>query len=173
MAHKMTALLGAVLVGGILAGCVPVPEPTPTPTASSGAPSSTPSPTPTQAPSPSPTLTPTATATPQPPPADPPPGRVHGLAATMGGGSGEVLLTWTQNPEPDVVSYIVLRSTSPGGALTQIGTFTRQQVTQFPIVPFVDMRATVDYYRVRAVDAAGQKGPLSSEVCGAAVGHTC
>jgi hypothetical protein len=98
---------------------------------------------------------------------------VHGLTAVMGGGSGEVLLTWTQNPESDVVSYIVLRSTSPGGALTQIGTMTRQEVTQFPVRPFVDMTATVEYYRVRAVDAAGQKGPLSSEVCGASVGYTC
>ena len=91
----------------------------------------------------------------------------------MGGGSGEVLLTWTQSPESDVVSYIVLRSSVPGGALTQIGTMTRQEVAQFPVRPFVDSTATVEYYRVRAVDAAGQKGPLSSEVCGAAVGYSC
>lgn len=91
----------------------------------------------------------------------------------MGGGSGEVLLRWTQNPEPDVVSYIVMRATTPGGTLTRIGTASRQDVTQFEFVPFVDSQATVAYYRVRAVDAAGQSGPLSGEVCGASVGYTC
>lgn len=91
----------------------------------------------------------------------------------MGGGSGEVLLRWTQNPEPDVVSYIVLRASSPGGSLTRIGTATRDEVTQFEVVPFVDSRATVAYYRVRAVDSAGQEGPNSTEVCGASVGYSC
>ena len=91
----------------------------------------------------------------------------------MGGGSGEVLLRWTQNPESDVVSYIVLRATSPGGSLTRIGTVSRQEVTEFEDVPFVDSEATVAYYRVRAVDSAGQEGPKSAEVCGASVGHSC
>jgi hypothetical protein len=90
-----------------------------------------------------------------------------------GGGSGEVLLRWTQNPEPDVVSYIVLRAVTPGGSLTQIGTVSREQVTEFEIVPFVDSQATVAYYRVRAVDSAGQEGPKSGEVCGAAPGYSC
>jgi hypothetical protein len=91
----------------------------------------------------------------------------------VGGGSGEVLLRWTQNPEDDVVSYIVLRALSPGGPQTQIGTVSREEVTQFEIVPFVDSTAAVAYYQVRAVDAAGQKGPRSEEVCGASVGHNC
>ena len=83
-----------------------------------------------------------------------------------------MLLRWTQNPESDVVSYIVLRATSPGGSLTQIGTVSRDDVTDFEFVPFVD-EATVAYYRVRAVDSAGQEGPASVEVCGASVGHSC
>lgn len=91
----------------------------------------------------------------------------------MGGGSGEVLVRWAQNPDPDVVSYIVLRATSAGGPLTQIGTVSRHDVTQFEYVPFVDSQASVAYYRVRAVDSAGQIGPLSAEVCGASVGYTC
>ncbi len=95
------------------------------------------------------------------------------MTAMTGGGSGEVLLRWTQNPEPDVVSYIVLRALSPGGAATTIGTVTRQQVTEFEYVPFVDSEATVAYYRIRAVDSAGQEGPRSIEVCGASVGHSC
>ena len=90
-----------------------------------------------------------------------------------GGGSGEVLLRWTQNPEADVVTYLVFRALSPGGSLARIGTVTRQEVTAFEYVPFVDSEATVGYYRVRAVDSAGQEGPLSIEVCGASIGHSC
>jgi hypothetical protein len=91
----------------------------------------------------------------------------------VGGGSGEVLITWTPNPESDVVSYIVYRSLTPGGTPTRIGTASRQDVTLFPVIPFVDTDATVGYYRVRAVDSAGQRGPLSAEVCGASPGHSC
>lgn len=82
-------------------------------------------------------------------------------------------MRWTQNSEQDVVSYIVLRASSPGGPLTRIGTVTRQEVTQFEYVPFVDSETTVGYYRVRAVDSAGQEGPKSVEVCGASYGHSC
>lgn len=90
-----------------------------------------------------------------------------------GGGSGEVLLTWTQNAESDVVSYVVLRSSTSAGVFSRIGTISRQGVTQFPVAPFVDSTATVDYYKVRAVDSAGQQGPSSAEVCGAAPGYHC
>ena len=96
-----------------------------------------------------------------------------GLATSMGGGSGEVLLRWTQNSEPDVVSYIVYRATTPGGPQTRIGTVSRQEVSEFEVVPFVDTSATVAYYQVRAVDAAGQVGRKSAEVCGASVGNSC
>ena len=97
-----------------------------------------------------------------------------GLTAQTGGGSGEVLLTWTQNPEPDVVSYIVYRALTPGGSPTRIGTASRHDVAMFShYVPFVDSDATVGYYRVRAVDSAGQRGPISAEVCGASPGHSC
>jgi hypothetical protein len=98
---------------------------------------------------------------------------VEGVTAETGGGSGEVLLRWTQNPEDDVAYYIVLRADTPGGPRTRIGTVTPEQVTEFEFVPFVDSEATVGYYRVRAVDAAGQEGPKSVEVCGASVGYSC
>jgi hypothetical protein len=98
---------------------------------------------------------------------------VEGVTAEAGGGSGEVLLRWTRNPEEDVVSYLVLRALTPGGPLTRIGTVTWDQVTDFEVAPFVDSEATVGYYRVRAVDAAGQEGPKSVEVCGASLGHSC
>jgi len=96
-----------------------------------------------------------------------------GLTAMTGGGSGEVLLRWTQNPEPDIDFYIVLRALTPGGTRTQIGTVTPDEVTEFAYAPFVDSMATVAYYQVRAVDSAGQEGPRSEEVCGAAPGFSC
>jgi hypothetical protein len=91
----------------------------------------------------------------------------------MGGGSGEVLLRWTQNPEDDVVSYIVLKSLSPDVRGTTLGTVSRDEVTEFEYVPFVDSDATVAYYRVIAVDAAGNRGAASAQVCGASYGHNC
>lgn len=35
---------------------------------------------------------------------------------------------------------------------------------------FVDSEATVDYYKVRAVDSAGLQGPASAVVCGTGLG---
>jgi hypothetical protein len=105
--------------------------------------------------------------------ADPPPGQVTGVTARTGGGSGEVVLTWTQNPEPDVVSYTISRAATAGGASTQIGSMTRAQVNAFPVAPYVDVPVRVGYYRVRAVDAAGNQGPPSTEVCGASPGNSC
>lgn len=138
--------------------------------------STTTSPTPTT-PAPSPTTASPTTASPTNAPTSPPnpaPRQVVGLTAQTGGGSGEVLLTWTQNSEPDVVSYIVYRALTPGGTLTRIGTASRHDVTMFSqYEPFVDSNATVGYYRVRAVDSVGQRGTLSVEVCGASVGHSC
>lgn len=160
----------SILVGATLSGCGPT------------APSPSPAPSLTASESPSPSPSPTATASEQPsqepseppvPPPDPPPGRVTGVTTQTGGGSGEVLVRWTQNPESDVVRYVVYRATSPGGTLSRIGTATPADITEFEYVPFVDSSATVGYYRVRAVDAAGQEGPLSAEVCGASPGHSC
>ncbi|MBA4247097.1 MAG: hypothetical protein C0444_02215 [Microbacterium sp.] len=157
-------LMIGVMVG--LSACVAPAPPIATPSAS---------PTPEVS---SPTASPTATIDPEPEPSGtaspqtPPPDRVVGLTASVGGGSGEVLLRWSQN-DGDVVSYIVLRALTPGGPVTQIGTVTPDQVDEFEIVPFVDTTAAVAYYRMRAVDASGQQGPSSVEVCGASVGYSC
>ena len=177
-AQRMTrhgyVIVVAMLCASTLTGCLDVSGPeSPTPSSS---PSASVTAEPSGSPSASPTSTPTSTPSPtesQPPTSDPIPQRVEGVTASAGGGSGEVLLRWTQNPEDDVVSYIVLRALTPGGALTRIGTVTWQQVTEFEYVPFVDSEATVGYYRVRAVDSAGQQGPKSAEVCGASFGHSC
>lgn len=173
MTHRGLVPVLALLCLVALTGCSNPSPPSETPTASA---------TPTAAASPSsepvtasPTASPSSspTPTPAPPADDPPPHRVDGVTASEGGGSGEVLLRWSQNPEDDIDYYIVLRSSTPGGELTRIGTVTPQEVTQFDVVPFVDIDVTVGYYRVRAVDAAGQQGPKSREVCGASIGHTC
>lgn len=159
----------AMLCVAALTSCITAPPTDPSTPSESSSPSPTASPTASPTPSGSTTSSPTVT----PPAPDPIPQRVEGVTAQTGGGSGEVLLRWTQNPEDDVVSYIVLRAETPGGELTRIGTVTWEQVTQFEVVPFVDSEATVGYYRVRAVDAAGQEGPKSTEVCGASPGHSC
>jgi hypothetical protein len=168
MTTRGLTLVVAILLGATLTACV---DATPSPTSSAS-----PTATTTASPSASPTPSETATSSPSPttPPAsDPPPQRVEGLTAETGGGSGEVLLRWRQNPEPDVAYYEVLRALSPGGPRTLIGTVTPDEVDQFEYVPFVDSEATVAYYRVRAVDAAGNEGAKSAEVCGASVGHSC
>jgi len=169
----MTPRLRFVVVGMAatlavtLASCANPPTEHPS---SSGTPSAS------AAPSPSaslPTALPPPTATPTSSPSSRPnaaPGQVHGLKAVTGGGSGEVLLTWTQNPESDVVSYVVLRASTASGAFSRIGTASRHDVTLFPGDPFVDSEATVNYYKVRAVDSAGQQGPASAVVCGTGLG---
>ncbi len=170
MSIRCSHLIAAILVGVTLTACVDTAPPHPTPSASP-----TPSATPIPSASPFPTGSPAPTPTtpPPPPPSNPAPQRVAGLTATTGGGSGEVLLTWTPNPESDIDHYIVMRSESPGGSRTRIGTMTPDDVALFPVVPFVDSNATVGYYRVRAVDTAGQQGHSSEEVCGASPGHSC
>ena len=105
--------------------------------------------------------------------ADAPRGQVTGVTARTGGGSGEVVITWTQNPEPDVVSYTISRAATAGGESVQIGSMTRSQVNDFPVAPYVDVPVRVGYYRIRAVDAAGNQGPQSVEVCAAAPGNSC
>lgn len=176
MLRRGVVLLGVVLVAVSVSACAgsATPESLPTST-SSTTPSSTATPSASTTPTTSPSSSPSATTEPSepPPPSNPPPLQVQGLRTSEGGGSGEVLIRWTQNPEADVISYVVLRATTPGGTLTSIGTATRDDVTQFEFAPFVDSRATVAYYRVRAVDTAGQAGPLSVEVCGASVGYSC
>lgn len=155
-----------MLVGTTLTACVDTSAPPP-PTPSASPTSATPSPTSTPTPTVPPTPTPTT------PPSNPAPAQVTGLTAITGGGSGEVLLTWNPNPESDVDYYIIMRSATSGGPRTRIGTMTPADVALFPVVPFVDSNATVGYYRVRAVDTAGQQGHSSHEVCGASYGHSC
>ncbi|MEO6114922.1 MAG: hypothetical protein ABIP33_00935 [Pseudolysinimonas sp.] len=158
-----SALALLVVIGLALTACTGYPSSTASPTASPT--SSTPAPSPSTE-SPTPTSTPTSASKPVPP-------QVVGLTTHAGAGSGEVSVTWTQSSDADVMSYIVYRALAPGGTPTKIGTASRHDVTLFPAVPFDDEVGAVGYYRVGAVDSAGQRGPLSDEVCGAAPGQSC
>jgi hypothetical protein len=181
MARFGSHIFATALVVVALASCADRTTPHPAPSSRSPLPTSvqasptesttalaTPAPTPTVT---APTLTPTV-ASPETP-NQTPPQRVTGLTAQMGGGSGEVLLRWAQNPEEDVVSYVVLKALSPDGQQVRIGTVSREAVTEFEYVPFVDSDATVAYYRLVAVDSEGQEGRASAQVCGASYGHSC
>jgi hypothetical protein len=86
-----------------------------------------------------------------------PPSKPTGLAAT--GGDAEVSLAWNANPEPDIDYYVLYRGTapSPTDSLATI---------DFPGTGYLDtdvVNDTTYYYRLRAVDAEGERSPLSDE----------
>jgi hypothetical protein len=78
---------------------------------------------------------------------------------------GTVALTWRANAEPDVASYQVYRATEPIdalGGLTPLASVSGAQTTTF-----IDESAapgTTYYYRVAAVDAAGNVSAPSAEI---------
>lgn len=89
-----------------------------------------------------------------------PPTAPQGLVADGSGAGGQVLLTWTPNPESDVVRYEVQRAAAPSGPF---------QVVGLPTDPVFDDRVgLVDgrtyYYRVVAVDSVGLRSPPSATV---------
>jgi hypothetical protein len=179
----------------------PSTEPT-TPTTPSTEPTTptTPStePTTTTAPAPDPT-TPTTTA-PAPDPTTPPPpsptatvaapGRVTGVHAGSGGGSGEIYVSW--DTIPDATGYRVYRSTAASGpfvASASIDVATGKTSIEFAGgYEFIGIWAPSwggfeydeavyvsgpGYFRVTAFNSGGE-GPPSSVVCGSPPGYpTC
>jgi endonuclease I/fibronectin type 3 domain-containing protein len=87
-----------------------------------------------------------------------PPTPPAGLSALAG--DGEVDLTWSANPEPDVAGYNVLRSTTSGSGYTQqngalvTGTFFGDSGLA---------NGTTYFYVVTAVNTSSQESPPSSE----------
>ncbi|RPJ45309.1 MAG: hypothetical protein EHM19_05535, partial [Candidatus Latescibacterota bacterium] len=86
-----------------------------------------------------------------------PPSKPTGLVATAG--DAEVSLAWNVNPEPDIDYYILYRGTapSPADSLAAIDS---------PGTAYLDAAVVNDttyYYRLRAVDAEGERSPLSDE----------
>jgi hypothetical protein len=81
--------------------------------------------------------------------------------------SSQIYLQWTQNPREDKVSqYNVYRGTTPEFPVTP-GTTSPRGITPYYLNSFSDYDvnpSTTYYYKVAAVDEAGNIGPLSSEV---------
>ncbi len=108
---------------------------------------------------------------------DPPPGQVAELTVGEGGGSLEISVVWRRNGETDIDHYEIWYSEQPGQAKSLLVTVPHDPSqlggrsqdlgdgrTQFIDSPR-DWIAGTNCYQVAAVDAAGQAGPRSAEVC--------
>ena len=94
-----------------------------------------------------------------------PPVQVAGLTVTPVG-STQLNLAWTANTETDLNHYNVYRGTTAGfavtlGTTTPVGTPTTNSYQNTGLSP-----STTYYYKVSAVDNAGNIGPLSAERSG-------
>lgn len=95
---------------------------------------------------------------------------VMGLVVALGGGSEEVAVTWSYNPEPHVDHYDVYFAATPGGTLEFVRSIADDSLSPSPGSPgFVDhpraQTVGMTCYRVRAIDVNGGEGPLSDESC--------
>ena len=94
-----------------------------------------------------------------------PPGQVTGLAVSTAGNT-QLNLVWTANTETDLHHDNVYRSTTAGftvtlGTTTPVGQPTTNSFSNTGLTA-----STTYYYKVSAVDASGNIGPLSSERSG-------
>ena len=99
-----------------------------------------------------------------------PPAMVLDVIATLGGGSGELVVSWTANTETDVAGYNVWYSFEPGNTKVLLTEFfsgptalppDRIEVTDYPR----SLISGKDCYQISAVDAGGLEGPRSAEAC--------
>jgi Domain of unknown function (DUF1929) len=94
-----------------------------------------------------------------------PPAQVTGLAVTPVSDT-QLNLSWTANTEPDLGHYNVYRGTTPGFAVTLGTTTPVGQPTTNSFSNTGLTSSTTYYYKVSAVDATGNIGPLSTESSG-------
>jgi hypothetical protein len=99
-----------------------------------------------------------------------PPSQVLDVTVGLGGGSGEVSVTWQLNPESDIDYYDVYFSETPGGSYAYVRSVADDTASPQPGRPgFVDFprdqTVGMTCYRVRAIDTNLNVGPLSAEAC--------
>jgi hypothetical protein len=106
-----------------------------------------------------------------------PPGAVSGFSVSIGGGSGEVFLTWARGPEPDIDHYNLWYSELPGdpkilldsiahdpGSLSAPAYNVGAGVTGYIDFPR-DLTNDKQCYQISAVDAASNEGARTVELC--------
>ena len=87
----------------------------------------------------------------------------------LGGGSGEVYVSWDPAPELDVHHYNAYYSEFPGGTYVLEETVDESVRNGSNRVFFVDWPRSLidgrDCYVISAVDLSGNEGPTSVEAC--------
>ena len=173
MAAQRSVLIMTVLFALTLVGCVASPSPSNPPAPEGEAQAHPSTPEPPESPSSAQTNAPSPTAS-APPSSDPVPEHVEGVTASEGGGSGEVLLRWTQNPRGrrrlvHRVARIDARRDFGANRHSHLGRGNRVRVRA--------LRGSVRdgglLPRARSGCRRPGEGPKSKEVCGASIGHSC
>jgi hypothetical protein len=106
-----------------------------------------------------------------------PPGAVSGFTVDIGGGSGEVFLTWSRGSDPDLDHYNLWYSELPGGSKSLLDAVAHDPgslsspaydygsgVTAYIDFPR-DLANDKQCYQISAVDTGDNESPLTAEQC--------
>ena len=99
-----------------------------------------------------------------------PPAMVTDVVASLGGGSGELAVSWTESAETDVVEYNIWHSFEPGATKVLLTEFLAGPTALPPDrIEVIDSPRSLtsgkDCYQVSAVDAGGLQSARSAEAC--------